>query len=100
MRSFNCWGLAIEWAGYHVSAGPRGQANVCLTRLDGCARPSGLPERLGRRLQVPALQQELAGLRVIPAVRQLPSQRIGEAIVGVEEEGDVERVDKCLARRA
>ena len=42
----------------------------------------------------------MPGFGIIPGVRELPAEGVGKAIVGVEEERDVERVPDCLARHA
>ena len=49
-------------------------------------------------LQVALLEQELAGLRIIARIRQLPTQSVRQAIVDVEQETDVERIANLFAR--
>src|ERR1043165_2971458 len=87
---------------------PVGKGWVCLS---GTGRtPQGVVRRrllqrgwtvraspTARRLPVAVVQQPLPGLQVVRAVRQLPAQRVGQAIIRVEQEGDVERIaDRVL----
>src|SRR5258708_30332576 len=52
-----------------------------------------------RAICVPVRKEAYARLRVVALVGQLPAQCVSESIVGVEEEGDVERVANRPARR-